>query len=41
VLERLVRMRSACQAMAADLATVRRRLRSVEAELRKAKQRPG
>lgn len=40
VLERLVRMRTACQALAGDLAAARRRLRAVEAELARVKQRP-
>lgn len=41
VIERLGRMRAACHALAVELATVRRELRAVEAELRRIKQRHG
>jgi hypothetical protein len=41
VIERLTRMRAACQALALELAGARRELRSVQAELRRVKQRHG
>ena len=41
VLERLIRMRGACHALAVELADARRRLRSVEAELQRMKKRHG
>ena len=39
VVERLARMRAACQALALELAGTRRELKVVEAELRRLKQR--
>jgi len=39
VIERLARMRAACQALALELAGTRRELKVVEAELRRLKQR--
>jgi hypothetical protein len=39
IVERLVRMRAACQALASELAGTRRQLKVVEAELRRLKQR--
>jgi predicted RNA polymerase sigma factor len=41
ILERLARMRAACQALALELAGTRRELRAVQAELRRVKQRHG
>ena len=41
VIERLTRMRAACQALALELAGARRELKSVQAELRRVKQRHG
>lgn len=41
VIERLSRMRVACQALALELAGARRELKSVQAELRRVKQRHG
>jgi hypothetical protein len=41
IVERLIRMRAACHALATELANARRQLRSVEAELRREKQRAG
>jgi hypothetical protein len=41
VVERLSRMRVACHALAVELASARRELRAVEAELRRVKQRHG
>ena len=41
VIERLVRMRTACQALALELAGTRRELRSVQSELRRLKRRHG
>jgi hypothetical protein len=41
VIERLGRMRAACHALAVELASARRELRSVEAELRRVKRRHG
>jgi hypothetical protein len=41
VIERLARMRAACQALALELAGARRELKTVQAELRRVKQRHG
>ena len=41
MLERLMRMRGACHALAVELAQSRRRLRAVEAELQRLKERHG
>jgi hypothetical protein len=41
LLERLMRLRAACQALATELAGTRRKLRSVEAELYELKRRHG
>jgi hypothetical protein len=41
VIERLVRMRTACQALALELAGTRRELKSVQTELRRLKRRHG
>ena len=40
VVERLMRLGAACQAVAAEKAATRRRLRAVEAELKALKERP-
>jgi len=41
VIERLTRMRAACQALALELAGTRRELKSVQAELRRVKRQHG
>jgi hypothetical protein len=41
VIERLIRMRVACKALAIELAGARRELKSVQAELRRVKRRHG
>lgn len=41
MVERLIRMRAACQALAFELAGARRELRAVELELRRLKRRYG
>ncbi|NLT06600.1 MAG: hypothetical protein GXY03_09840 [Solirubrobacterales bacterium] len=41
LVERLIRMRTACQALAFELAGTRRELRAVELELRRLKRRYG
>jgi hypothetical protein len=41
IVERLARMRAACQALALELAGTRRELKIVETELRKLKRRHG
>ena len=39
VIDRLVRMRTACQALTAELAVTRRELRAAESELRRLRER--